>query len=95
MHVEELEKLEKEFKSLDIDGDGFITADEFRQMLDSEAWGSEPMNDEQIDAVIRFADIDGDGKISFEEFKKMESIIWFKMRLNISVRAEIIGTTTQ
>ncbi|XP_077988227.1 uncharacterized protein LOC144442728 [Glandiceps talaboti] len=56
------------FKVFDLDGDGFITADEIRQA--SQRFGEET-TDEEIDAMIQEADLNNDGKIDYEEFHKL------------------------
>ena len=65
---EEIKKLFQEFVSMDIDGDGYITKDEFFQ-----AWqkaGQEPLPSEWLNAVFTAAASNNDGKISWEEFVK-------------------------
>jgi Ca2+-binding EF-hand superfamily protein len=53
------------FELFDKDGDGRITADEVRDVLDKlgEVWGGA-----DAEEVLRQADTDQDGRISFDEF---------------------------
>ena len=51
------------FKAFDNDGDGFISAAEFRQVMTN-------LGEELADKMIREADVDGDGQINYEEFAK-------------------------
>ena len=65
-------KLEEEirdvFNVFDMDGNGFITAKELRQVM--AALGDKP-TDGEVEELMRQADIDGDGQVSFEEFVTM------------------------
>ena len=56
------------FKVFDIDGDGLITEDELQVTMNKLG---EPMNDQEVKAMIAEADQDGDGKINFKEFQKL------------------------
>ena len=53
------------FNVLDIDGSGFITATELKQVMTD--LGDNP-SDTEVEELMRHADIDGDGKVSFKEF---------------------------
>ena len=69
--AEKIAKLKEIFDSIDKDGNGYISADEFKQVLTE---NGEIMTDDEIkraEEEIRMADVDGDGQISFEEFVKM------------------------
>ena len=52
------------FKAFDNDGNGFISAAEFRQVMTN-------LGEELTDKMIREADVAGDGQINYEEFVKM------------------------
>ena len=52
------------FKVFDVDGDGYITADELRQIM---AKLGETLTDEEVEMMIEEADSDGDGQISYKE----------------------------
>ncbi|MEV0523965.1 EF-hand domain-containing protein [Streptomyces sp. NPDC050439] len=56
----------KVFDRYDLDGDGQITATEYRQVV-AELNG-EHLTDEQAQRFIDVLDTDGDGTMSFEEF---------------------------
>lgn len=58
------ERLADAFDRLDSDDSGFISRQNFREILGSE------YSDEKVDDFLREVDTDGDGRISFEEFLK-------------------------
>ena len=68
---EKEKRLREEFKEIDTDGSGFISASELRKCIDKEADGGEKMTDEDFDAIILAADVDGDGQVSYDEFVKL------------------------
>ncbi|MFF2146230.1 EF-hand domain-containing protein [Kitasatospora sp. NPDC058190] len=55
------------FDKIDTDGDGFITADEFKASLQS---ASGKVSDENAQMIVRMADENGDQKIDFDEYAK-------------------------
>jgi len=65
---EEKEELRDAFKTLDADGDGFLSASELRNVLTSMG---EPLTDKEVDEMLRSVDIDNDGKLNFAEFYEM------------------------
>lgn len=70
MTAEELtadDELAATFHEFDGDGDGHITADEFRQAMG--ARGEEVTSDD-LASIFDHADADADGKINLEEFTK-------------------------
>ena len=62
------EDIVKSFKVFDRDGDGLITEDELHITMNNLG---EPMNENQVTAMIAEADLDGDGKINLKEFQKL------------------------
>ena len=60
------EDIAQSFKVFDIDGDGLITQDELSTTMNSLG---DPMNEQEVQAMIAEADLDGDGKINFKEFQ--------------------------
>ena len=62
------EDIAKSFKVFDRDGDGLITEDELHITMNNIG---EPMNENEVKAMIAEADLDGDGKINFKEFQKL------------------------
>ncbi|ETO23414.1 calcium-dependent protein kinase, partial [Reticulomyxa filosa] len=53
----------RQFKKLDVDEDGFLSAQDLLQIFDDS-------NLEQLRQIIDEIDLDGDGQINFEEFKR-------------------------
>ncbi|XP_060063077.1 uncharacterized protein LOC132543579 [Ylistrum balloti] len=60
------EDLQEAFRVFDLDGDGFITADELRHAMTSMG---EKLTDEEVEEMIIDADADGDGRINYIECK--------------------------
>ena len=60
------ENIAHSFKVFDRDGDGLITEEELQITMNNLG---EPMNKEEVKAMIAEADLDGDGKINFKEFQ--------------------------
>ncbi|KAL9233200.1 hypothetical protein vseg_008225 [Gypsophila vaccaria] len=58
------------FNVFDKNGDGFISVEELRSVLDSLGL-SQGRNLEDCKLMIRKVDVDGDGRVNFVEFKKM------------------------
>ncbi|MFD7625510.1 EF-hand domain-containing protein [Streptomyces sp. NPDC059851] len=56
------------FNNIDTDGDGFITADEFKASLQRT---NTNVSDENIEVIVRMADENGDKKIDFDEYTKL------------------------
>ena len=62
------QEMREAFKVFDKDGDGFISAAEFRLVMTNLG---EKLTDEEVNESIREADIDGDGQVSYAEFVSM------------------------
>ena len=63
--VDEIRNL---FSMLDTDGDGFITAAEFKRMMPII---HEAATSGEIEEILRVADSDADGRVSFDEFVRL------------------------
>jgi calcium-dependent protein kinase len=68
--ADEIQGLKELFKSFDVDGDGTITYEEFRQGLraSSTVGGAEILSDSEIEKIMKEADVDGSGAIDYNEF---------------------------
>ncbi|XP_033645712.1 calmodulin-beta-like [Asterias rubens] len=62
------EEIDKTFKVFDRNGNGFICAEEIRQVG---ALYGETFSDDDVSQMIKEADHDGDGRVSYEDFVKM------------------------
>lgn len=60
--------LERKFKKTDINGDGFITYDEFREMLYALFNGR--TDDDEINRLFRIMDKDGNGQITVDGMRQ-------------------------
>ena len=68
--AEERERqLREAFAKFDVDGDGFLTLAELRQVLQRPGGGKQ-MTDAQVQQLFRKMDVDGDGKVDLDEFSK-------------------------
>ena len=56
------------FKLFDTDGNGTISAVEFRRTMTTLG---EPMSNADVDEMMSVIDVDGDGQIDYEEFLKL------------------------
>lgn len=64
--VADIEEARKQFQRIDADGDGFITAAEFKSALAQQ--GDFNVTETVAEAVIKTRDIDGDKVLTFDEF---------------------------
>lgn len=60
---DEESEIREAFEVFDKDGNGFISAQELRQVMASLG---EKLSEEELDEMMREADVDGDGQINFE-----------------------------
>ncbi|TYH57281.1 hypothetical protein ES332_D08G078700v1 [Gossypium tomentosum] len=63
-----VDELKEAFKVFDQDQDGFISANELRQVMMNMG---ERLTMEEAEQMIREADLDGDGVVSFDEFARI------------------------
>ncbi|KAG0464276.1 hypothetical protein HPP92_019916 [Vanilla planifolia] len=62
------EELREAFKVFDKDQNGYISANELRNVMMNLG---EKLTDEEVDLMIKEADMDGDGQVNYEEFVRM------------------------
>ncbi|POX53611.1 EF-hand domain-containing protein [Streptomyces sp. Ru72] len=62
----DIEEARKHFARIDADGDGFITAAEFKTALAQE--GDWNVTEAVAEAIIKSRDLNGDKVLSFDEF---------------------------
>ncbi|MFF9022582.1 EF-hand domain-containing protein [Streptomyces eurythermus] len=62
----DIEEARKQFQRMDADGDGYITAAEFKSALAQE--GDWNVTEAVAEAIIKSRDLDGDKVLSFDEF---------------------------
>ncbi|MET7380146.1 EF-hand domain-containing protein [Streptomyces sp. NPDC005526] len=62
----DIEEARKEFQRIDADGDGFITAAEFKSALAQ--GGDWNVTDTVAEVIIKTRDLNGDKVLSFDEF---------------------------
>lgn len=62
----DIEAARKEFQRIDTDGDGFITAAEFKTALAQ--GGDWNVTESVAEAIIKARDLNGDKVLSFDEF---------------------------
>ncbi|MFF1283425.1 EF-hand domain-containing protein [Streptomyces sp. NPDC058299] len=62
----DIEEARKQFQRIDADGDGFITAAEFKSALAQQ--GDWNVTETVAEAIIRTRDLNGDKVLSFDEF---------------------------
>jgi Ca2+-binding EF-hand superfamily protein len=62
------EEMLEAFQIFDQDGDGNISADELRQIMENLG---ERLTDEEVEDMVKEADTDGDGEINYKEFCRM------------------------
>ena len=59
------DQIPETFRVFDKDGDGFLSADELKQVMGN---NGEKLTDDEVEELIKEADIDNDGQINYEEF---------------------------
>ncbi len=64
--VADIEEARKQFERIDTNGDGFITAAEFKSALAQE--GDWNVTESVAEVIIASRDLDGDKLLSFDEF---------------------------
>lgn len=64
--VADIEEARKAFERLDVDGDGRITASEYKSVMAQ--LGDFHVTETVAQSLIRSKDANGDGRLSFDEF---------------------------
>lgn len=67
--IEEFDAVEEAFKLLDVDNQGRLTVDTFKQIFEKLELGTIEKNDEEIFKEV--ADFDGDGFINLDDFRRI------------------------
>lgn len=62
--------LQEAFRVFDVDGNGYISVDELKQVM---AKLGEELSQEVLEAMIHEADVDQDGQVNYEEFVRILS----------------------
>jgi calmodulin len=62
------EEMREAFMIFDSDGNGTISAEELRQIMQNLG---ETLTNEEIEDMVKEADLDGDGQIDYNEFVRM------------------------
>ncbi|MFF9479840.1 EF-hand domain-containing protein [Streptomyces sp. NPDC014733] len=62
----DIEKAREQFARFDEDGDGLVTAEEFRRAMAE--MGDRYLTGATAQTIINSKDTDGDGRLSFDEF---------------------------
>ncbi|MFF7973722.1 EF-hand domain-containing protein [Streptomyces sp. NPDC007905] len=62
----DIEEARRQFQRIDVDGDGFITAAEFKSSLAQQ--GDWNVTETVAEAIIKTRDLNGDKVLSFDEF---------------------------
>ena len=65
--TQDLQRIEAEFRTIDIDGDGKVDKYEMNEFLEKKGVNSEH-RDQIIDELFSKCDVDGDGRIDIQEF---------------------------
>mgnify|MGYP001140977776 FL=1 len=69
MQRRQQEELIAAFHAFDVEGKGFITAEELRQAMIN---FGEPLSEEELQHLLNMADVDRDGRINFVEFVRWQ-----------------------
>ena len=71
---EQLSELKEDFKDFDKDGNGTISAEEFRSFIKKH---NKDMTDIEIEMGLIMMESSGDGKVNFEEFLSIQTKRYF------------------
>ena len=71
---EQLNELKEDFKDFDKDGNGTISAEEFRSFIKKH---NKDMTDIEIEMGLIMMESSGDGKVNFEEFLSIQTKRYF------------------
>ncbi|XP_046582464.1 calmodulin-like [Haliotis rubra] len=62
------EDIKADFKKYDLNGDGFISPNELRDVIKVRG---EPLSNAEVDTMMQVVDLNNDGKVNYEEFVKV------------------------
>ena len=67
--IEDFDAVEEAFRLLDVNNEGYLTVDCFKEIFEKLNLGTINKSDEEIFKEV--ADFDGDGKISLDDFRRI------------------------
>jgi hypothetical protein len=79
--------LKKAFQIFDINGDGYISREELREVLTKMG---ESMTEQEVDEMMEKADKNGDGKIDYDGVCNFHFTLRIRILLYITVKLSII-----
>lgn len=81
---EEMQTFKKIFSSLDENGDGVITINEFKKAMSK---GGHSMSGDELEKLLKLVDVDGDGNLSYQE------LVMASVQRKISAKEERLWET--
>lgn len=83
------EMIREAFRVFDRDGNGYITAEEFRYFM---THMGEQFSDQEVDEIMDEVDIDGDGQVRFDDYEDERYIVQkdtnVKLIMNLQINYE-------
>ena len=87
LSAEQTTLIQSNFTAMDVNGDGFVTKDELKGLL--QGLGEE-FAAEVIDEMLAMTDENGDGKISFAEFVKAATVVVLELEAQAEAAPEVV-----